>query len=192
MWTKNLELGIDAFIDLMQRRPDLSHFKMTIAGFVDLKSRPYLAKLREKAGSYPQVKFIEAPSDEELYALYGRASAIVYPPFNEDWGLVPLEAMMFGKPVVAVNRGGPRETVVDGENGFLTEPDPRSFSLAMERFADDPELVRKMGMYGRRHVNRFDWRYFIEAMDNCVDQLANPAGERKLHDAKSADSGFAY
>ncbi len=192
MWTKNLELGIDAFMNLMQRRPDLSRFRLIIAGFVDVKSRPYLAALRERASSCPQVEFIEAPSDEELFALYGRVSAIVYPPFNEDWGLVPIEAMMFGKPVVAVNRGGPTETIVNGRNGFLTEPDPQAFSVAMERFADDPELVREMGKHGREHVNRFDWRFFVEAMDNCIDRAVEGVSERSADEPKSADSGFAY
>ena len=173
MWTKNIELGIDAFRLLAGRRPDLKDYRLIIAGIVDEKSRSYAARLRARADGCPGIVFIESPSDRELLSLYQSACAVVYPPFNEDWGLVPLEAMACGKPVIALNRGGPVETVVDGETGFLADPAPEAFADAMERLADDPELPRRMGARGRQRALRFQWKDFCEGLDGCLDRVVN-------------------
>ncbi len=173
MWTKNIELGIDAFLDLQARRADLRDFTLTIAGFVDQKSRPYIARLRERVAGCPQIKFVESPSDQELFALYQACYTVLYTPLNEDWGLVPLEGMALEKPVVAVKRGGPRETVLHGETGFLVDPEPNAFSAAMEMLADDPSRVRRMGKAGRAHVQRYEWTQFCNTLDEYLDTVAN-------------------
>ncbi len=174
MWTKNLELAIDAFLLLRNRRKDLGDFTLTIAGFVDAKSKPYLAKLRERTAGCERIRFIVAPSDEELFALCSRAYTVLYPPLNEDWGLAPIEAMALAKPVISVNRGGPKETVIHGETGFLVEPQPAAFADSMELLADQPNLVREMGKRARRRALEFDWSIFIEKLDDYVAQLASP------------------
>jgi glycosyltransferase involved in cell wall biosynthesis len=181
MWTKNLELAIDAFRLLQSRRPDLGDMRLTIAGWVDRKSEGYAQTLRERAVSSPGIRFVESPSDAELFNLCQSCRCVLYPAFNEDWGLVPLEAMAFGKPVIAVNRGGPEETVVDGVTGYLVEPTPEAFAGAMERLADDADLVRRLGSAGRPRAELFDWSRFAENLDRQVDRLVSahsPAEER--------------
>jgi len=173
MWTKNLELGIDAFLALRERRPDLGEFRLVITGFVDEKSRAYVRALRERASGCPLVEFIESPSDTELFALYRSAWAVIVPAFNEDWGIVPLEAMAHEKPVIAVNRGGPRESVIHGENGLLVDPIPAALGSAMEQLADDPDLVREMGKSGRQHVRHYDWSVFCAAVDDALDRMVS-------------------
>jgi glycosyltransferase involved in cell wall biosynthesis len=175
MWTKNIELGIEAFLELQTRRADLRDFTLTIAGFVDQKSRPYITRLRERAAGCPQIKFVESPSDEELFGLYQACYAVLYTPLNEDWGLVPLEGMALEKPVIAVNRGGPQETVLHGETGFLQDPQPNAFSAAMEKLADDPALVSRMGKAGRIHVQRYEWTKFCNTLDEYLDGVARTA-----------------
>jgi glycosyltransferase involved in cell wall biosynthesis len=66
------------------------------------------------------VKIIESPSSDEVRELYRRADALLFPTF-EDFGLVPVEAMACGTPVIALNRGGAAETVIDGRTGALVE-----------------------------------------------------------------------
>lgn len=171
MWTKNIQLGIAAFRDLLARRPDLSDFELLIAGFVDEKSEPYVASLRELARDLPGVRFHESPSDEEMVGFYESCYAVLYTPFNEDWGLVPLEAMAMGKPVIAVDRGGPRETVVDGETGYRVPPDPDAFSRAMEALADDVSLVRRMGQRSIERAAQFGWDSFCRTVDDHLDAI---------------------
>ena len=118
-----------------------------MAGYVDRKSEPYLAALRQLAADIPQVRFIKAPNDADLRKLCQSAYAVLYTPFNEDWGLVPLEAMAAGKPVIAVNRGGPLETVVHQKTGFLMSLARKNSRRLMEQLADSPSSYESWGRW---------------------------------------------
>jgi glycosyltransferase involved in cell wall biosynthesis len=83
----------------------------------------------------PDVDFVESPSDSTLIDLYQRCIGVLFPAQNEDWGLVPLEAMACGKPVIAVNRGGPTESLLHGETGFLVPDRPQDFAAALTLLA---------------------------------------------------------
>ena len=79
---------------------------------------PDRARLEALAG--PSVEFLGAVDDETLRSLYRQAHAVVLPG-EEDFGIVPVEAMACGRPVVALGRGGACETVIDGETGVLVD-----------------------------------------------------------------------
>jgi glycosyltransferase involved in cell wall biosynthesis len=182
MWTKNLELGIESFKLMLATRPDLSAFTLTIAGHVDQKSQPYFTALQTLASTCPNILFRTSLSDEELFGLCSSAYAVLYPPFNEDWGLIPLEAMSLEKPVIAVNRGGPCETVTHGETGYLVEPRPAAFAHAMTLLADNPEIVRRLGRQGRKHVKKFEWTNFCSKLDDGMEGLAEPFPSLKFRE----------
>ncbi len=174
MWTKNIELGIEAFRKFRETSADARDFRLVIAGIVDKKSEPYLEGLRRAAADLP-VEFRIFPSDEELAELYRSCYGVLFTAFNEDWGIVPLEAMAFGKPVIAVNAGGPRETVVPGV-GFLEEPDPHAFASRMAELAKDPEAALRMGRRGHEHSRRYSWETFTARIDAALDELgAHPS-----------------
>lgn len=78
---------------------------------------PMLEQLKLMAG--PTVEFLGSVTDQALGELYAGAKALLYPVEDEDFGIVPVEAMGYGVPVIAHNSGGPRETIVDGETGVL-------------------------------------------------------------------------
>jgi glycosyltransferase involved in cell wall biosynthesis len=169
MWTKNVQLGLHAFGRFRRQRPDLAHFRLVVAGFVDEKSRPYLGELRQIADSIGHVDFVVSPSDADLFDLYRSAWAVLCTPFNEDWGLTPIEGMAFGKPVVAVDRGGLRESVRHGDTGFLAPPEPGAFAEALMTLAASPQLTREMGRRARAHAQTFDTRSFVRLIDNRLD-----------------------
>lgn len=172
MWTKNIELAIDAFLRVRQRA-GAADLRLVVAGFVDEKSRSYIARLREMAGTGQGVEFVVSPDDTTLQELYRNAYAIAYPPVNEDWGLVPLEAMAYGKPVVAVDGGGPRETVRHNETGFLVPPDADRFADALHALATSPELVRRMGQAATRRAAEFDMARFVDVLDARVEHVVS-------------------
>lgn len=78
-----------------------------------------------------QVRFLPSFSDQQRSALLAACVALLYTPVNEHFGIVPLEAMAAGRPVVACDSGGPRESVLHGQTGFLCRPTPASFAAAM-------------------------------------------------------------
>jgi alpha-1,3/alpha-1,6-mannosyltransferase len=76
----------------------------------------------------------------------------VHTPADEHFGYVPVEAMAAGRPVVAAHTGGPAETILDGETGFLCAPTPDAFADALARLVTDPACAARLGRAGRRRV----------------------------------------
>ena len=99
-----------------------------------------------------------------------RRSTVLLLPGEEDFGIVPLEAQACGRPVVALGRGGARETVVPGETGLLVdEPLADAFAEAIARVTSrrfDPAVIR-------RHAERFSRERFGDEMEGLVrDELS--------------------
>jgi glycosyltransferase involved in cell wall biosynthesis len=178
MWTKNIELGIAAFKEFC-RTSGSSQFRLVIAGMVDAKSEGYFAQLRHLAADNARIEFRIAPGDEEMADLYRTCYGVLFTAFNEDWGLVPLEAMSFAKPVIATDSGGPRESVTP-QTGFLEPPDPSSFARRMHELASDPLLAREMGRAGRARARLFSWDHYVRRIDDVLEQLC-PAVEASPH-----------
>lgn len=87
---------------------------------------------------------------------------MLYTPAHEHFGIVPLEAMARGRPVIAVASGGPLETVVSRKTGFLSEPNPMEFANAVVMLMAQTGAVRsEMCAAARRHVTeKFSRRVF--------------------------------
>ncbi|KAF5730738.1 alpha-1 3/1 6-mannosyltransferase ALG2 [Tripterygium wilfordii] len=161
---KNIDLAVSAFAALQNlgtdvpQRQNLADTTLTIAGGYDKRLKEnveYLEELKslaEREGVSHRIKFITSCSTAERNALLSQCLCVLYTPKDEHFGIVPLEAMAAYKPVIACNSGGPVETVKDGVTGFLCEPTPLEFSLAMAKLLQDPETARKMGGFARQHV----------------------------------------
>jgi alpha-1,3/alpha-1,6-mannosyltransferase len=108
--------------------------------------------------------------------LLAAARAVLYTPQHEHFGIVPLEAMACGRPVVACNSGGPVESVPDGKGGFLCEPAAGPWADALEALLDAKAAAR-MGAAARHHVQEaFSRAAFGEKLDQHVHTLANGRG----------------
>lgn len=172
MWTKNIELAIEAFRLFHDRAPpELKRFRLHVAGMVDAKSRPYFARLQALAEGCEAIAFETSVSDERMKALYTSAHAVLAPAFNEDFGLTPIEAMAMGRPVIASDRGGFRETVVDGLTGLLVEPEPEAFAAGLMRLAEDPALARRLGAAGPARAAQFTWARFVSTIDDALEAI---------------------
>lgn len=169
MWTKNLELAIESFQKFRQGISEPDGWRLRIAGIVDRKSRPYLEKLRGMAGGDPSIEFQIHPTDEEMLENYRSCFATLFTAFNEDWGLVVIEAMASAKPVVAVDRGGPREIVRHEHDSLLVNPEPRDFADAMIRLAEEPDLYDTLAKNGPHSAARFDCQAFVERLDSALE-----------------------
>jgi len=178
MWTKNLELGIAAFREFKAGNVEFEDFRLVIAGIVDKKSESYYARLRKFAAGEPHIEFRMMPSDAELADLYRNCYGVLFTAFNEDWGIVPLESMTFGKPVIAVNRGGPRESIQTGVQGYLEEPEPAAFAKRMAEMASDPALTRRLGRAGFERAKRYTWQSFADRMDDEIDRVCGTSQNR--------------
>jgi len=119
-----------------------------------------LARLEAAVAGRPEIRWINAMLPvPEVVQLYSHAAVFVCPSIYEPFGLINLEAMACGTPVVASRVGGIPEVVVDGETGWLVEPgDATALGRALREALADPERARRMGEAGRRRVEaQFAW-----------------------------------
>lgn len=161
---KNIELAVSAFArlhTLEEHAPQsqkLNEATLTIAGGYDSRLREnveYLDELKHLAareGVSCRISFVTSCSTAERNKLLSQCLCVIYTPKDEHFGIVPLEAMAAHKPVIACNSGGPVETVKDAETGFLCDPTPEDFSLAMAKLIQDPQMASRMGGEARKHV----------------------------------------
>jgi glycosyltransferase involved in cell wall biosynthesis len=110
------------------------------------------------AGSRDRLDLLGWVSDDALVERFAEALAVVYAPYDEDYGYVTLQAFRAGKPVItAADSGGVLEWVEDGVNGFVTDGSPAAIADAVDRLAGDHSLAEKMGEAGRERVAGLDW-----------------------------------
>jgi glycosyltransferase involved in cell wall biosynthesis len=119
----------------------------------------------EALGLSDRVRFFGEVDDDTLIDLYAGALAVIYPPFDEDFGYVTLEAFLSKKPVVTTHDAGePTCFVVDGVNGRVTEPDPAALGAALADLAARPTVAAQMGEAGYERARLITWSSTIERL----------------------------
>ena len=156
---KNVQLAIHALRDLRACISDelFQATRLVVAGGYDPNNAENLVHQQElkdevrKCALDDHVQFMTSVSDAKKKELLATAQAILYTPSNEHFGIVPVEAMTCQTPVIAVNSGGPLESLLDGETGFLCEPDSGAFAAAMAKVCGPQHatFVAAMGAKGR-------------------------------------------
>lgn len=120
-----------------------------------------------------RVVFLPSFSTPQRTYLLASARCLVYTPSNEHFGIVPVEAMFAKLPVVAVNSGGPRESILDGETGFLVEPEPQAVADAIRQILSSSPLASRLGENGRARVEElFSSKAFDDRLELLVEDLA--------------------
>jgi D-inositol-3-phosphate glycosyltransferase len=140
----------------------------------DAERKSELRRLAEETGIAERVFFRDAVSHERLPLYYNAADICVVPSYYESFGLVALEAMACGVPVVASRVGGLRETVRDGETGYLVPwrcPEP--FAERLEMLLANEPLRRSLGSMARAAVERFRWSEVAARVEDIYHELVS-------------------
>ena len=119
---------------------------------------------------------VETMGDQDtLVKRYNEAQFIVYTPIREPFGLVPLEAMACGKPVIGVNEGGVCETVLDGVTGTLVERDIPSLAKIIQEYNENQELVFRLGRQARDFtLEKWTWDKSVNRLEEYFNSLLIP------------------
>jgi len=156
---KRIEIQLEAFRMVPQQ-------KLRIAGSLHKGNVSYFQKLVHMAP--PNVTFCGSVLDEELSNLYSHSKAVIQTNPDEAFGHVPVEAMASGKPCIAVNAGGYRETIVHGKTGILVDiPYPENLAQVIKEFNSfdfDPNVCMEW-------AKLFSEEMFIERMRKIVSRL---------------------
>ncbi len=151
---------IDLLLEAAALDPSL-HVVVTGEG----PDRGRLEALARDRGLNGRAEFTGRVGEDELAALYGRCLAVYYAPVDEDFGMVPYEAFLSGKPVLTTtDAGGPLEIVADGRTGLVTAPEPAALARAATRLREHPDEARALGTAGKALAERVTW-------DACIDRL---------------------
>jgi glycogen synthase len=166
--------GVDTAVEAMANLPEQA--RLELIGGWDAREEDRLRQQARDAGVEAQVHFAGQLDRSEIAAAYARADATVFPVrWEEPWGLVPLESMAKGRPVVATGRGGSAEYLRDGENCLLFEAgDAEALAAAVRRLADDPALRMRLREGG------------LETAPAHTEEVLNEAVEQALLGAARA------
>jgi len=166
---KGVDDLIRAFAQLRHAIPDLH---LVVAGEGDDLLR--LQKLAAEMNITDVVHFLQGLSREKLAACYGRADVFALPSTGEGFGLVFLEAMAFGKPIVAAAAGGSTDLVENEVNGLLVPAhDPDQLASALGRLIRDDALRSTLGRRGFERVHaQYSFERFESELDKILGSLA--------------------
>jgi glycosyltransferase involved in cell wall biosynthesis len=137
--------------------------RLVVAG--DGTQRANVEALAAQLGVADRIVFLGSVQDDALVELYRDALAVAYPPYDEDFGYVTLEAFLARRPVItATDSGGPNEFVIDGVNGFVCAPEPDAFAAAINRLAASREKAKALGDAGYERAAQVTWDGVIEKL----------------------------
>jgi glycosyltransferase involved in cell wall biosynthesis len=184
---KGVHTTVEAFREIAERFPDVSLVITDTREILDWihELEGYRERIFAMLAEYNlQERVVMRQFDffKELPQAYGMADIVVYPTSGEEpFGLVPLEAMASGKPIVVTRSGGLIESVVDGVTGFvIPKEDPALLANRLSALLERPQLARRMGQAGRRHVEeRFTRRRMaleVEALYQAAGNVMAAAG----------------
>ncbi len=163
---KGIDLVLRAFAEASI--PDAT---LEIAGAGD--HRPHLERLAASLDLGHRARFLGRISEEDKVSLLRRSWALAFASPKEGWGITNLEAAACGTPVVASSSPGIRESVRDGDTGFLVpHGNTVAMAVALQRIASSPALVRTLGAAARTFAESFTWeRAALETESHLAEAL---------------------
>ncbi len=161
--------GVDQLLEALATQRD-QRWRLEIVGFGPQRDR--LAQLARDLDIAGRVVFLGKVSQEDLVSAYRRAACFVLPATvderddTEGLGVVLLEAMTYGTPVVATRRGGITDIVEDGRTGLLVDDTVPAIADGIRRVLRDEALANRIGTAGRQHVGAaFGWDTILRRLD---------------------------
>lgn len=158
---KRIDLVLSAISLLKQKGIDK---KLVIVG--DGEEKEHLLVQTQRLGLKDSVTFTGKLSRDLLISYYARAQCVVFPSVDEPFGIVPIEAQAAWTPVIAARSGGPMESIIDGESGFLVKPGSvEEITDKILYLSKNKEAAKSMGISARKNVSAvFSWEKASEQL----------------------------
>lgn len=176
---KGVHTVLEALSQLEQKYGD-NRFQLTIAG---AGSSSYEAELKQKARSLSKVEFCGRVQQEELAGIYRNHDILLFPSiWREPFGLVHLEAMASGTPVISTTVGGPAEFLVHENNALTFEAgDAQALARAIRRIQEEPGLARRLAIQARKSVEQ---DFSLDSYVNRLEVFLQRAGQNPLQHSR--------
>lgn len=149
---KGLQYLLEACTVLQQQGCD--NYTLVVVG--DGKQQEELQNFTQEKGLSDRVRWIGRVDYSKLGAYFAEADVFVLPTLEDTWGMVILEAMVVGKPVLISKLAGASELVIEGENGYCFHPqEPEKLAELMRRFLDNSDLAPTMGEKSKQLMTQY-------------------------------------
>ncbi len=186
---KGLDIWFRAMALVLEEKPELRGKLCVciIGGDVDEEApldaeTARLVELRNSLGLEDSVNFLGKRSQDELPYYYSAADIVVMPSLYESFGMVALEAMACGTPVVASDVGGLSFVVRDGETGMLVpEGDPRALADTLEHLLCEPDLRTRLGKRGVEVAHEYAWTSIASRIEEVYGELVERQAMKSFH-----------
>lgn len=163
---------IDILIESMRYVPHPIKFKIAGTG-------PEEARLKDLAANDERIEFLGFVNDKELADLYANSLGVLYIPYDEDYGLITIEAMKSKKPVItSSDSGGPLEFVKDSETGYIVPPDPKMLAEKINHIVAHPDEARIMGSQAFQVTQDITWERSVARLIGT--DIAKPHGRPRI------------
>lgn len=165
--------GFDLIVTSIGQIPQCERPQLRIvSNSVIPEERSFIQNLAEQQGVDLQV--LVGLNVNELTLEYNKARVCAYAPVMEPFGLVPLEAMACGTPVVGVREGGVPESVVHEQTGLLVERNPNQFAQAIQSLMSRPNIASEYGRNGREYVlSNWTWDQSVRCLEKHLIQVSS-------------------
>jgi len=164
--------GFDFVVESLGKIPATQRPPLKLAcNTINKDELEYIKNLAEQNGV--NIEILTNLGVAELRLLYTKAQLCVYAPVREPFGLVPLEAMACGTPVIGVHEGGVPESVVDQYTGLVVERDSSKFGAAVQYMLENKSLIDSYGCNGREHViQNWSWEKSVSILTSHLEMCA--------------------
>ena len=161
--TKRQKLLIEAMIFVK------SPITAVFAGGFDFEYHELCKNLSKELNVSNKVKFLGNISQEDKLDYFSRCLGVFFGPYNEDYGYITLEAMLASKPVITCkDSGGPTEFIIDAQNGFVVDPDPKEIARKIDWLYEHKNKSIEMGKNGLTSYSEkeISWE---KVLDNIIN-----------------------
>lgn len=156
---KNPRLAVEAMAHMKNKGIKL----VWVANMVSESYAEEIHTLAKQTGVDFEIKTMV--SDAELVVLLSNALCMIYTSQLEPFGFAPLEANACGTPVIAIQEGGVKETIIPNKNGFLSDRNPKNLAKYLDKLSENSDLRKEMGIFAAEYV-RTEW-----TVQKCTDNI---------------------
>lgn len=158
---KNPHLAVESMAQMKNKNIKL----IWVANMISQTYAEEMQSLAKRTGVDFEIKTMVP--DAELVTLLSNALCMIYTSQLEPFGFAPLEANACGTPVIALQEGGVKETIIPNKNGYLSDRNPKNLAKYLDKLSENSDLRKEMGIFASEYV-RTAW-----TLERCIDNIEN-------------------
>ena len=166
--------GIDILLKACKQLNDFGKTNYTVLLVGDGEEKPYLEAFTQEHNLEPNVRWLGRVEYNQINNYYQNCDVFILPTWEDTWGVVVLEVMLFGKPVICSLGAGSSELIIEQENGYTFDPNhPQQLAQLMAKFIDNLAIATEMGLKSQQEMTKYTpaaaGLFLKQVLDSCLN-----------------------